>query len=56
MPINPNRVGKPHRNDLRGVWSARRGTYRTPYRINEDRGEIFVLRIDHLRYAYRPLT
>ena len=25
---NPHRVGKPLRNDLDGIWSARRGTYR----------------------------
>lgn len=53
---NPHRVGKPLRNDLNGVWSARRGTYRVLYRINEERREVVVLRIDHRRDAYRPLT
>lgn len=53
---NPHRVGKPLRNDLSGVWSARRGTYRILYRIHEKRREVVVLRIDHLRDAYRPLT
>lgn len=28
----PHRVGKPLRDDLAGVWSARRGTYRVLYR------------------------
>jgi mRNA interferase RelE/StbE len=53
---NPHRVGKPLRNDLAGVWSARRGTYRVLYRIHDDRREVVVLRIDHRRDAYRPLT
>ena len=44
------------RNDLSSVWSARRGTYRALYRINEERREVVVLRIDHRRDAYRPLT
>jgi len=48
----PRRVGKPLRGDLAGVHSARRGTYRVLYRIN-DRQEVVVLRIDHRRSAYR---
>ena len=52
---SPHRVGKPLRNDLDGIWSARRGTYRVLYRIREDRREVVVLRIDHRRDAYRPL-
>jgi mRNA-degrading endonuclease RelE of RelBE toxin-antitoxin system len=46
---NPQRVGKPLRDDLAGVWSARRGTYRVLYRIHETRHEVLVLRIDHRR-------
>lgn len=53
---NPHRVGKPLRDDLAGIWSARRGTYRVLYRIREDSREVVVLRIDHRRDAYRPLT
>lgn len=52
---SPHRVGKPLRNDLDGIWSARRGTYGVLYRIREDRREVVVLRIDHRRDAYRPL-
>ena len=52
---NPHRVGKPLRNDLDGIWSARRGTYRVLYRIRENPREVVVLRIDHRRAAYRPL-
>ena len=51
----PARVGKPLRDDLTGVWSARRGTYRVLYRIREDFREVIVLRIEHRRDAYRPL-
>jgi mRNA interferase RelE/StbE len=51
----PYRVGKPLRDDLAGVWSARRGTYRILYRIREDLREVIVLRIEHRRDAYRPL-
>ena len=51
----PARVGKPLRDDLAGVWSARRGTYRVLYRIREDLREVIVLRIEHRRDAYRPL-
>ncbi len=51
----PHRVGKPLRDDLAGVWSARRGTYRVLYRIREDLREVIVLRVEHRRDAYRPL-
>jgi mRNA-degrading endonuclease RelE of RelBE toxin-antitoxin system len=51
----PRRVGKPLRDDLAGIWSARRGTYRVLYRIHQDRREVVVLRIEHRRDAYRPL-
>ena len=50
---NPRRVGKPLRGDLAGLWSARTGTYRVLYRINEDRREVIVVRVDHRRDAYR---
>ena len=51
---NPHRVGKPLRGNLAGVYSARRGTYRVLYRINEAGREVVVLRIDHRRDVYRP--
>lgn len=44
---DPRRVGKPLRGDLAGIHSARRGTYRVLYRINDTRREVIVLRIDH---------
>ena len=51
---NPRRVGKPLRGDLAGIHSARRGTYRVLYRINEQDLEVIVVRIEHRRDAYRP--
>lgn len=50
---NPRRVGKPLRGDLRDIHSARRGRYRILYRINDDRQEVVVLRIDHRGGVYR---
>jgi mRNA interferase RelE/StbE len=50
---NPHRIGKPLRADLAGIWSARRGTYRVLYRINDDAREVIVVRIEHRRDAYR---
>ena len=41
------------RYELVGVWSARRGTYRVLYRINDARHESTVVRIDHRRDVYR---
>lgn len=52
---NPQRVGKPLRDDLAGIWSARRGTYRVLYRVNDHAREVVVLRIEHRRDAYRPM-
>lgn len=51
----PYRMGKPLRDDLAGVWSARRGTYRVLYRIRDDLHEVIILRVEHRRDAYRPL-
>jgi mRNA interferase RelE/StbE len=50
----PRRVGKQLRRELAGIWSARRGTYRVLYRINEERREVIVLRIEHRSDVYRP--
>jgi mRNA-degrading endonuclease RelE of RelBE toxin-antitoxin system len=51
---NPKRVGAPLRDELEGIWSARRGTYRILYRIDEEAREVIVLRIGHRRDIYRP--
>jgi len=34
---NPRRVGKPLRDDFAGEWSARRGSYRILYRLDDVR-------------------
>jgi mRNA-degrading endonuclease RelE of RelBE toxin-antitoxin system len=49
----PHRVGKPLRRELSGIHSARRGTYRVLYRINEERREVIVLRVEHRSDVYR---
>ncbi|MGB7964364.1 MAG: type II toxin-antitoxin system RelE/ParE family toxin [Propionicimonas sp.] len=49
---NPRRVGKMLRRELQGIWSAKRGTYRVLYRINDHTNEVIVLRIDHRRDVY----
>jgi mRNA interferase RelE/StbE len=51
---NRRRLGKPLRGDLSGIHCARRGTYRVLYRINDERHEVVVLRIDHRQGVYRP--
>ena len=50
----PRRLGKQLRRELAGIWSARRGTYRVLYRINEQRREVIVLRVEHRGDVYRP--
>ena len=51
---NPRRVGVALRNELEGLWSARRGTYRILYRIHDARREVVILRVAHHREVYRP--
>ena len=50
---NPRRVGRELRNELAGIHSARRGTYRVLYRIDEIERTITVLRVDHRGDVYR---
>lgn len=49
----PRRVGKQLRGQLAGVRSARRGTYRVLYRVDEQRRVVVVLRIEHRGDVYR---
>ena len=49
----PYRVGKRLREQLEGVWSTRRGTYRILYRVRDEPREVVVLRIEHRRDVYR---
>jgi mRNA interferase RelE/StbE len=50
---NPRRVGRELRRELTGIHSARRGTYRVLYRIDEASRTVTVLRIDHRSDVYR---
>lgn len=50
---NPQRVGKRLRAPLDDRHSARRGTYRVIYRIDEDGHTVTVVDIAHRRDAYR---
>jgi mRNA interferase RelE/StbE len=49
----PERVGHPLQRELMGLWSARRGTYRILYEIDEQARTIAVVRIDHPADVYR---
>lgn len=51
---NPHRVGKRLRPPLDDRYSARRGTYRVIYRIDDKRCRVTVVGIVHRADAYRP--
>jgi mRNA interferase RelE/StbE len=53
LATNPHRVGKPLDDPFDGYHSARRGTYRIIYRINEDKHTVEIHSIRHRRDAYR---
>lgn len=50
---NPKRVGKPLREPLAPLYSARRGDYRVIYRIEDDRLIIEIITIEHRCDVYR---
>ena len=54
LPDAPRRVGKPLLRELAGIWSARRGSYRVLYEIDDEKKRVVVLRIDHRADIYRP--
>jgi mRNA interferase RelE/StbE len=51
---NPHRVGHALRAPFEGHWSARRGTYRVRYRIDEGKHTVIVLDIVPRADAYDP--
>ena len=53
LTINPHRAVKPLDEPFDGYHSARRGTYRIIYRINEDKRTVEIHSIRHRRDAYR---
>lgn len=50
---NPQRVGKPLRDELVGLHSARRGDYRVVYAIIEETHRIEVMHVDRRSDIYR---
>ena len=46
---NPHRAARELRNEFAGIYSSRRGTYR----IDDENGEVTVLRLEHRGHAYR---
>jgi mRNA-degrading endonuclease RelE of RelBE toxin-antitoxin system len=51
---NPHRVGKPLDQPYEGVWSARKGSYRVLYEIDETNKVVVILHVAHRRDVYRP--
>jgi mRNA interferase RelE/StbE len=51
---DPHRVGRQLRPPLQDRHSARRGTYRVIYRIDDGNRTVTVVDIAHRRDAYRP--
>jgi mRNA interferase RelE/StbE len=49
----PTVVGKPLQRELVGYWSARRGSYRVVYRLDEDAHQVVVVTIEHRSDVYR---
>ena len=49
----PRRVGTPLRRELAGLYSARRGTFRVLYRIDDAEHLVTVVRVEHRTEAYR---
>lgn len=50
---NPHRLGKRLRPPLNDRHSARRGTYRVIYRIDDEQRTVTIVDIAHRRDAYR---
>jgi mRNA interferase RelE/StbE len=53
IAANPYRAGKPLEEPFDGYYSARRGTYRIIYRIDEAKHQAEIHSIRHRRDAYR---
>jgi mRNA interferase RelE/StbE len=53
LAIRPAQLSKPLRGALEGLRSARSGDYRVLFRLDEERGRIFIRRVDHRAHVYR---
>ncbi len=51
IATNP-KLGKPLRDDLKGIWSERVSTFRILYKIYEHRVEVLVLVIEYRKLVY----
>jgi mRNA interferase RelE/StbE len=49
----PFRVGRRLRGQLSGLYSARRGSYRIIYRVDNGDGQVEIIHIDHRGDVYR---
>jgi mRNA interferase RelE/StbE len=49
----PRRVGKPLERELAGSYSARRGSYRILYEIDDGKDQVSILRVAHRADVYR---
>lgn len=54
LAANPRRVGEPLGRELSGIYSARRGSYRILYDINDAPSHVAIMRVDHRADVYRP--
>jgi mRNA interferase RelE/StbE len=52
LAANPRRVGKPLREPLAPLYSARRGEYRILYRIDGGRLIVEIVTVEHRRDVY----
>jgi len=53
LASEPRRLGKPLQRELPGYHSARRGSYRVVYRIDDSARTVTILRVDHRAAVYR---
>ena len=51
---NPQRVRKPLRGELEGLFSARRGDFRVIYEIDQETRTVIIHRAAHRGTVYRP--
>jgi mRNA-degrading endonuclease RelE of RelBE toxin-antitoxin system len=53
LAANPRRVGKLLERELAGSFSARRGSYRILYDIEDATNQVLILRVSHRADVYR---
>ena len=53
LAASPRRVGKPLERELEGSFSARRGSYRILYDIDDEKVQVNILRVAHRADFYR---